>query len=153
MIILAISTTRQSPKTVEYALETAKAQGAKLLGLFIVDPSLPDGIFAKLTDIGFIGDKPSEHLHQSILKEYENRATKRLMEICEMSKAKGLECETIIREGEFLKECLDVIKEKKADMVILTRAKRSYLSRFLFGSAVSELMKYAPCPVKVVEEN
>jgi len=36
--------------------------------------------------------------------------------------------------------------------LIVTRRKRSRLSRFLFGSAAADLMMQAPCPVKVIDE-
>ncbi len=55
-------------------------------------------------------------------------------------------------EGEFVVECLKAIKEKKPEITILTRAERSSLSRFLFGSAVNRLKQKSKCPIKVVEE-
>jgi len=152
-IILAMSTTRESPKTIDYALQEAKREGAKLIAIFVVDPESADAIFSKLTDTVFMGERPSQNLREAILKEYQERAQKSLTHICRKSKSFQIDCETLLREGGFTEECLKIIEEKKADWVILNRAPRSNLSRFLFGSAVNELKKRSPCPIKIIEEN
>ena len=75
-ILLTLSTTRQSPKTIDYALKKAQKEKASLIILFIVDPDLPHLVLDKMLDVGFMGDKPSMKLYQSILKEYRERGKK-----------------------------------------------------------------------------
>ncbi|MFQ6082168.1 MAG: universal stress protein [Candidatus Aminicenantia bacterium] len=151
-IVLALSTTRQSPRTIEYSLDLAQKESAKLIVLFIVDPGLPKLIFEKLIDMGFMGEKPSKQVVDAILKEYRERGKEQLEEIRKSTRSMNIECQTIITQGEFVKECLKIIKKEKPKQVILTRAKRTELSRFLFGSAVNELKKKSPSPIKVIEE-
>lgn len=151
-ILLALSTTRQSPKTIDYALNRAQEDKARLVILFIVDPDLPHLILDKMMDVGFMGDKPSLELHESILKEYRERGRKITEEISQRASSLGLEYSTIMAEGEFVEECLKLIKKELPEETILTRAERSNLSRFLFGSAVNRLKKKSPCPVKIVDE-
>jgi nucleotide-binding universal stress UspA family protein len=151
-ILLALSTTRQSPKTIDYALKQAQKEKADLAILFIVDPDLPHLILDKMMDVGFMGDKPSMELYQSILEEYRERGKKIIEEISRKADELGIKCSTIVAEGEFVEECLIVIKEKNPEMTILTRAERSSLSRFLFGSAVNRLKHKSQCPIRVVEE-
>lgn len=151
-ILLALSTIRQSPKTINYALKKAKKEKARLVILFIVDSDLPHLILDKMMDVGFMGDKPSLQLYQSILKEYKERGKKITEEISQEAKSLGVEWSTLIAEGEFTKECLKVIEKEKPEKIILTRAERSCLSRFLFGSAVNNLKQKSPSPITIVEE-
>jgi len=151
-ILLVLSTTRQSPETVELALEKAKEGNSSLTGLFILDSGIPDSIFDKLTDIGFTGEKPSHQLHASILAEYRERGMKKMEEIGETAAGKGISFDSIIREGDFAAECLSVIGEKRADTVIMTRRKRSSLSRFIFGSPIENIRKRAGCEFIIVDE-
>jgi len=151
-ILLVLSTTRQSPETVALAFEKVKDGLSSLTGLFILDSTIPESIFEKLTDVGFTGEKPSIQLQESILAEYRERGLRRMKEIEEIAVQKGVSFNSIIREGDFISECLDVINEKKADLVILTRRKRSQLSRFIFGSPVEEIRKSINCEMIIVDE-
>ena len=151
-ILLVLSTTRQSPKTIELALERAIKEEACLTGLFILDSKIPDSIFEKLTDSGFIGDKPSQQLHTSILLEYKQRAIIKLEETKEIASKKGVPFEAIIKEGDFISQCLEEINKAKADLVILTRKKRSSLSRFIFGSYVEDIQREVDCEVLIIDE-
>lgn len=151
-ILLALSTTRQSSKTVDYALKIASDEKAKLIILFIIDPDLPQFILDKMMDVGFMGDSPTKQLYKSILREYKERGQKIIEEISHAAKSLEIEWLTIMTEGEFVKECLKVITKEKPEVTILTRADRSNLSRFLFGSAVNQLKQKSPCPIKIIKE-
>ena len=151
-ILLTLSTTRQSSKTVDYALKIAGDEKAKLIILFIVDPDLPQFVLDKMMDVGFMGDSPTKQLYQSILREYKERGQKIIEEISQAAKSLGIECTNIMTEGGFVKECLKVITKDKPEVAILTRADRSNLSRFLFGSAVNQLKQKSPCLIKVIKE-
>ena len=151
-ILLTLSTTRQSSKTVDYALKIASVEKAKLIILFIIDPDLPQFILDKMMDVGFMGDSPTKQLYKSILREYKERGQRIIEEISSAAKSLEIEWLTIMTEGEFVKECLKVITKEKPEVTILTRADRSNLSRFLFGSAVNQLKQKSPCPIKIIKE-
>lgn len=151
-IMLVLSTTRQSPVTVEEAIATAKSENAELIVLFVNDAQIPGMIFERMTDYDFIGDKPSEELSTAIQREYCLRGNALLDEIEKKAKAEGVRCKTIIEGGEFVDACLKMVERYRVDLIIVNRLKRSSLSRFFFGSAVDKLAANAPCPVKIVEE-
>ena len=151
-ILLVLSTTRDSQKTVDLALERAGREKAPLTVLFVLDSAMPESIFEKLTDMGFTGEKPSEQLRDAILVEYRERGRKKLAEIEALAAPLGIPCETVMREGEFRAECLSLIAEKGAELVILTRKRRSSLSRFIFGSPVEEIRERTGCELLIVEE-
>ena len=151
-ILLVLSTTRQSPKTIELALEKVKEKGSSLSALFVLDSEMPGSILAKLTDSGFTGEKPSQELHDSILSEYRERGKKKLEEVEKLAKEMDVPFTAIIREGDFTSECLTEIKERNADTVITTRKKRSTLSRFIFGSPIEQIKNESKCEMIIVEE-
>lgn len=147
-----LSTTRQSPKTIDAAFEKARLEKKGLTALFVLDSEMPESIFDKLTDIGFTGEKPSQQLHDSILTEYRVRGDRKLKELEEKALAMKVPFKTIIREGDFISECLDVIAEEELEVVIITRKKRSTLSRFIFGSALAEISSKADCEMLIIDE-
>ncbi len=151
-ILLVLSTTRQSPKTIELALEKVKEKGSSLSALFVLDSEMPGSILEKLTDAGFTGEKPSQDLHDSILTDYRERGKKKLDEIEKLAKEMDVPFTAIIREGDFTSECLAEIKDRKSDIVITTRKKRSSLSRFIFGSPIEQIRDQSECEMIIVEE-
>jgi len=151
-ILLVLSTTRQSSKTEEEALKRAKAEGAELTLAFILDSSMPESIFEKMTDIAFTGERPSQQLQTSILDEYRRRGTLKLEEIRAAAESMGVPCKLVVREGAFAIECISLVNEMAADLVILTRKKRSSLSRFIFGSAIEDIQSLSKCEFLIVEE-
>jgi len=151
-ILLVLSASRQSSKTIDIALNRAKSEGALLSALFILDSKVPESIFESLTDNAFAGEKPSEQLQASILMEHRERGTKKVLEIGEMAEKMGVHFEPLIKEGDFVSECLSVINEKKSDLVIITRERRSFLSRFVFGSVLESVRSETDSELLIVEE-
>jgi len=151
-ILLVLSTTRQSPKTIDLAIEKVKKEKSSLTALFVLDSEMPESILEKLTDSGFTGEKPSQELRDSILTEYRERGQKKLEEIEELANRMDLPFSAVIREGDFTSECLAEIKDRRSDVVIITRKKRSSLSRFIFGSPIEQIKDAAECEMIIVEE-
>jgi len=152
-ILLALSTTRQSPKTIERAIQEAEKGSKRLVTLFVVDHGVSDSIGRLLITTGYLGEKPSQKLADAILDEYRERGQRRLEEVETEASERSIQCEVMLREGEFAEEVLKMVAEKEAGKVVLTRAKRSGLSRFLFGSAVNRVREKATCAVEIVSES
>lgn len=152
-VLLVISTTRESPKTVAYALKRVKELQGRLIALCVIDTSLADSIVQKLADTGVVGDKPGEEIFGKIMEEYKQRGAGKLSEITEAGKKNGITVKAVLREGDLVGECLKAIEEEKAYVVIVGRKKVSKLSQFIFGSPIRMIEKNAPCPVEVVEED
>ncbi len=151
-ILLVLSTTRQSPKTIDLAIEKVKKEGSSLTALFVLDSEMPGSILEKLTDSGFTGEKPSQELHDSILTEYRERGRKKLEEIEDLANRMEVPFTAVIREGDFTSECLAEIKDRRSDVVFITRKKRASLSRFIFGSPIEQIKDAAECEMIIVEE-
>jgi nucleotide-binding universal stress UspA family protein len=151
-IMLLLSFLRRSPKCIELALQIAAERKSELIVLFVLDAEVPRTVTRKLTEDGWLGGKPSEQFLQALSREYHEQAQTKIQEVEEAAAAKGIPVRSFSRQGNLVEEALAILEHEKIDLVIVTRRKRSRLSRFLFGSAVADLMAKAPCPVQVIDE-
>lgn len=150
-ILLLVSFLRSSAKTVEEAMRLAQSEKAELIVFFVVDMDYADKIANKLTNEGWIGGKPSEQLYLSLLKEYKVQAEDKIERIERTAKEMNLPVRSIIKSGSVLRETQRICKEEKPDLIVITRRKRSNLSRLVFGSMVKALKKQVSCKVKIID--
>ncbi|MFQ5602246.1 MAG: universal stress protein [bacterium] len=150
-ILLIISFLRSSKKTIDEAMNLAKTQNAELLVVFILDIDYADNIVHKLTDEGWIGGKPSEQLYTSLLKEYKLQAELKIEEIEKRAKELNIPIKSIIKSGSVLEEALRLASLEDPDLIVITRRKRSSLSRLIFGSLVNALKDKVKCQLKVID--
>jgi nucleotide-binding universal stress UspA family protein len=151
--LLALSAGRQGPELVEHALDWAIDVGGDLVVAFIIDAKVPERVTAQLVDSGFLGEKPSEEFLRALLSEYEDSARTALGQVEVRARERGVHIESVIVVGDFADACLSLIAERQVDRVFLCRQDRSALSRFLFGSAVDEVVRQAPCQVDVLPDS
>ncbi len=151
-ILLILSTTRRSEKCINEAVDIASKENAELITLFVVDNEVPQKILDSLTEEGWIGGKTTENLFNAVLDEYSIQGKEKISEIEEVAKKKGVNYKSIIKSGAFLDVSLSVAEEENVGQVLVTRRKRSGLSRFFFGSAVAELKEKITCKVKIIDE-
>lgn len=143
-VLLIISSTRMSQTSVEHAMRLCKSDDIPLHVTFILDSELADSIFNQLTMEGYLGDKPGEKLREAVLEEYEMRGRAKIEMLCNLAKENNLECNTVFQRGNFLDNCRNIISEKQIKHIVITRLKRSHLSRFIFGSAIDQLKREFP---------
>ncbi|MBI5373909.1 MAG: universal stress protein [Candidatus Schekmanbacteria bacterium] len=152
-IMLVLSTTRQSKKTIEYAVEKANQEKAHIDLLFILDSNISNAVFTKIHEMDLLGEGPSEELQAIIMKEYRQRGYALIEEIEAKLKEKEVSYSVYVERGEFADEVLKKISTLSIELVILTRARRSNIARMIFGSAVDRIIDEAPCKVEVIDEN
>ncbi len=151
-VLLIISTQRLSCRSINYAIDMAKKRGSQLLVLFVMDSKLPESIFRKLEDEAYLGYRPSEEAYRHILEEFEDKGKNLLKEIKAMADKEDVPCKTVFRKGDFFQECEKLLAEEKIRTAIVTRRKRSSLSRFILGSDINKLMETANCAFDVFDE-
>ncbi len=151
-VLLIVSTTRKSPKSVERAIEYAQEKNTQLICLYVLDSELPKAIVKQMTEEGWLGGKPSEDFYLALLKEYERWGKEKIEEIKKEAEEHQIPFRAEIRRGDFLNQALDFINQEQVNYIIVTRRRRSNLSRFLFGSAVAELKKQVSVPVEIIDE-
>ncbi len=150
--MLVLSNARQSPSAVNKALQMAKDEGAVLTALFILDAKLPASLCENIADNAFAGEKTSEQLYHSILVEHRERGRNIIMEIGQKAETMGVAYEAMIKEGEFGAECLSSINDKRPDLVIITRERKSLISRFVFGSVLGSIQKETDSELLIIED-
>jgi len=151
-ILLILSTTRKSDKCIKEAVDIASKESAKLVILFVVDNEVPQKIFDSLTEEGWIGGKTTENLFNAVLDEYSVQGKEKILEIEAAAKSKGVHYKSVIKRGTFLDVALSVAEEEQVSLILVTRRKRSRLSRYFFGSAVAELKEKVSCETKIIDE-
>jgi nucleotide-binding universal stress UspA family protein len=124
---------------VKHGIGLAKAVGAKVCGLYVVDTS------------AFIG-VPTEAIWESMKNLLEEEGKKALGAIEKMAEEDGLEYETVLSEGSPYKNIIQTVEEKKNDLIVMGTAGRVGLDRFLLGSVAEKVVRTAPCTVIVVHE-
>ncbi|RMF62162.1 MAG: universal stress protein [Calditrichaeota bacterium] len=151
-ILLILSFLRSSRKTIDEAIQLAKEKKAELLVFFVLDIEYADRIVDKLTDEGWISGKPTEQLYNSLLKEYKIQAENIVAEIEARAAQLNIPVRSVIRRGTVLDETLRITDLEEPDLIVVTRRKRSGLSRLIFGSLVKTLQKHVDCEVKIIDE-
>ena len=93
--------------------------------------------------------------HLSLEKEYENivQETKRkLSELVESEKSKGMSIKELVREGEPTSEVLKTIEAEKIDLLVLLAHKEGRLEDLLFDRSNDELVRKMPCSILLVKK-
>ncbi|MDP1809486.1 MAG: universal stress protein [Actinomycetota bacterium] len=150
-VVLALSTFEPGPEAIASAIGFSRVKEAKLFAVFVLDSTVSAAIFDKLTDIGFIGEKPGAELEAAVSAEYRRQAATTLAEVKQAADAQGVECEIEMVEGDFVDKSLEVVARHAADTLIIVRTRKSFLSRLLTGSGMENLVRQAPCEIKVFE--
>lgn len=91
----------------------------------------------------------------SLKKEYENilaEARRKLSELVESEKAKGMSIQELVREGEPTKEILKTIAEEKIDLLVMPAHGEGRLEDLLFNRSNDELVRKMPCSILLVKK-
>ena len=150
--LLVLSTSRTSEKAVDFAVGRAKEKGEPIVALYIIEEKLTDEVFNRFTDIGFIGDKPSSELVESIMKEYRQRGYEEIGKVQVKAMEAGVSFDAVTVEGDFTEEALKAIDDHDASMVVVVKKKKSIFMKYFSRSFADEISERASVEVKVFED-
>ena len=107
---------------------------------------------SKLTVLSVIDTNPEfDALAPQIMEKKEKAARQNLDAVQARARQEGVDCETIIREGEEpYKYIVDEAIKKKSTMLVMGRRGRTGLKRLVMGSVTARVIGHAPCNVLVV---
>jgi nucleotide-binding universal stress UspA family protein len=125
-----------------YATQLARASGARLICLYVVEPMMPPVGYAPVAEPLPAVDV-SEQLQQSAERELPKLATR--------EECAGLAVEELIVHGEAAAEIVRVAREREVDLIVISSHGRTGLGRMLFGSTAESVVRHAHCPVLVVK--
>jgi nucleotide-binding universal stress UspA family protein len=91
----------------------------------------------------------------SLEKEYEHiilDARRKLSELVDSEKAKGMSIKELIREGEPTEEILKTIGEEKIDLLVMLAHEEGHLEDLFFNRSNDELVRKMPCSILLVKK-
>jgi hypothetical protein len=152
-VLLVTPAGKEPRRAIAAAIEIAKQRGAILVALAVLDPSVPTYAANTLTDLGFMGEEVTDHVSDTIAREYRTCASTLLHAVAESAKKEGVAVTPIIEEGDTGEICRRVIRTHHIGIAVLVAEKRSWLTRFLSHSAALQLPALSGCEVRVMEED
>lgn len=151
-VLLVLSTSGTSVEAIEYAVARAKKDGGGLVALYILETGLASEVFDTFSDIGFIGDKPSEELSEAIMKEYRQRGYEELGRVQVKAMEEAVPFEPVMEQGEYAALVLDTIGQKKSAVAVLVKRRKRAIMKYFSKSPVDEVRESATCEVVVFPE-
>lgn len=151
-VLIILSTSRTSEEAISFAVARAKEKGLGILALYIIDTKLTNELFDKFTDIGFIGDKPSTQLMESIMKEYRQRGYEEIGTVQKLAMEQNIDFDGITTQGDFVDEAIKVIRNNDVESAVAVKRKILPFLKYFSKSVVDELVEVATCEVTVFEQ-
>ena len=125
-----------------YAATIARATGASIICLHVIEPVVPAVGYTGLTEPLPLAD---------ISDQLEDSAEKELPRLAESDEVADLNIEELIVHGDAAAEIVRVANEREVDLIVISSHGRAGIGRILFGSTAEAVVRHAACPVLVVK--
>lgn len=152
-VLLVLSTSGTPDKVIDYAVARAKKDGAGLVALYILETGLATSVFDTFSDIGFIGDRPSEELSEAVMKEYRQRGYEELGRVQIKAMEEAVDYDTVMVQGDFVQKTLEFITERDVSVAVLLKREKKDIFKYFKRSHADEVREKAPCEVVVFSES
>ncbi len=151
-ILLVLSATGASDKIIEYAVGIARKDRARLVALYLLETGLAEEVFESFSDIGFMGDRPSTQLSESIMKEYRQRGYEELGRVQIKAMEEGVDFDSFMEQGDFVAKVLEIIRRLDVKVAILVKREKKSFFKYFTRSLPDEVKEKAPCEVIIFAE-
>jgi nucleotide-binding universal stress UspA family protein len=138
-ILIATDGSDRSKKAAEEGVELAKALGAQVVALNVVNEVV---VASAVRQLG--ADR------KEVESKLKTAGQKAVDEIKKMGDAAGVKVDTVIRIGAPANDVIDVAGAEKADLIVMGSHGESGASKLLIGSVVQKVLYWATIPVLVV---
>ncbi|HUI40071.1 MAG TPA: universal stress protein [Methanothrix sp.] len=138
-ILIATDGSDKSKKAAEEGIELAKALGAQVIALNVVNEVV---IASAVRQLG--SDR------KEVEAKLKAAGGKAVDDIKAMGGKAGIGVDTIVRIGAPANAVIDVAESEKADLIIMGSHGESGVSKLLIGSVVQKVLYWATIPVLVV---
>ncbi len=138
-ILCPVDFSEHSERALKYAAFLARAHGAKLILLHVIEPlhGLDQYMVLLLT--------PEE-----LTSKLQNQANNHLSAVAKKVEGR-IKVDTAVREGAAFVEIIRQARESKVDLIVMGSQGRSGVDHLLIGSVAEKVTRKAPCPVLVVK--
>ncbi|PJB78209.1 MAG: hypothetical protein CO095_00770 [Armatimonadetes bacterium CG_4_9_14_3_um_filter_58_7] len=141
---------RDGPSIARQAIRLAKEKKMRVCFAYVLDPTVADAVFHKLTDAVFVGERPTEQLAQAILAEHATRGRECLRRATEDAAASGVESEERLLAGEVVQSAHALAMECACAEIVLGEPRPSLLQHF-FSHSIADHLRRLGCVVEVVK--
>ncbi len=145
-ILLAISTTRYSRALVDTAVHEAELLEAAghdvhFEVLYVIEGDELERIGKMVGDQGFLGLSPQNDVVKALGDEHHRMAMRRIEEARWAAQEKGFGIEVHEVTGRFRDVVISHAEKKHYEVILVSRADRPFISRFLFGSEADRVAR------------
>jgi len=137
-ILLPTDGSESAEKGVRHGVKLAKMHSAGVLGVHVIDTTLLDYIKEP---------KTKEKVREMMRGEGE----KMLFRLREIAKNEGVEVKAVLREGYPYREIVKLADEENADLIAMSPASKSEISKAVLGSVSDKVVSLANCSVIIVK--
>jgi len=152
-ILLVLPSSGGAGRAIAHAVGTAKKESATLFALYVLETEVTEDALERLTDMGFIGERPSTELSEAITKEKRQRGYESLGQVQIKAMEEGVEFEPLMEQGERFSKILEVIEGRAVDLAVIVRKKERTIARYLHRPFFDELKEKSPCAIEVFDED
>ncbi len=138
-ILAPVDFSDYSKKAVEMALTLAKAFGAKLSLLHVVEPP----------PYPMDGYAPSSAT-ADLLTDLEEQASQELAQWLPEVQAAGVPVTRYVVIGSPYRKIIETAEAEQADLIVMATAGRTGFSRLVMGSVAERVVRTSPCPVLTI---
>jgi nucleotide-binding universal stress UspA family protein len=125
-----------------YAASMARATGAKVICVHVVEPIVPAVGYSGLAEPMPIAD---------MTEQLEDSAERELPQVTDCDDLRGLDVDEVIVHGDAAAEIVRVAEERDVDLIVISSHGRTGIGRIIFGSTAEAVVRHAHCPVLVVK--
>ncbi len=151
-ILLVLSYSGFSVRAIDEAVIRAKKEKATLAALYLLEGGTAESVFDKFSDIGFMGDRPSEDLSRLLMKESRQRGYEALGKVQIKAMEEGVPFEPLVEEDATVEKVLAVIEKIDPSAVYVLKRKQRAFFKYFTRSLADELAERAGCEVAVITE-
>src|SRR3990172_3399237 len=151
-VLLVLSTTGTPDDVIDFAVSKAAEWKSGIVALYLLEEDLANEAFDRFTDIGFIGDRPSAELSESLMREYRQRGYEELGRVQIKAMEAGVDYEPLMEEGTFVAKALEVIERMDVGLAVVVKGRERAFKKYFAKSLADEVKENAPCEVVVFKE-
>lgn len=137
-ILIATDGSKATEKAVDFGIEIAKLNGAKVYAVHVIDP--------------IFNDLMEEAWAANAYEQFKKIGREAISYVEEKAKAVGVEVESIVLEGNPAAEIVDFAEEQGVDMIVVGSLGKSGYEQFAIGSVSAKVLRNAKVPVLVVHD-
>jgi nucleotide-binding universal stress UspA family protein len=151
-ILVAVNNSAMGQQVFEEALALARATGANMMILHVLDPEEPGSPQIPMIYNTYTMplDEPTMKLYRQQWQEFEERGLKMLQSLADIAIGAGVKTEFTQKTGSPDRGICELANSWGADLIVMGRRGLSGIKEFFLGSVSSYVLHRSPCSVHIV---